>query len=104
MLMDPVNVLAHCWPCACLQFVSGPRELDKTLGFLSCIPVIDLVLKKGSDINEGKSLQLLFYFIVLMSTIASVIGISFFSCVSGFRLKFSRTAILTETFAIGFQK
>ena len=53
MLMDPVNVLAHCWPCACLQFVSGPRELDKTLGFLSCIPVIDLVLKQGSDINEG---------------------------------------------------
>ena len=53
MLMEPVNALDRCWPFACLQFVSGPRELDKTLTFLSCIPVIDLVLKQGSDKNEG---------------------------------------------------
>ena len=35
-------------------------------------------------------------FFVLMGTVASVIGISFFSCVSGFRLKFSRIALLRK--------
>ena len=64
--------------------------------FLRCIHVICLVLNYGSDINEGNWLQLLFYFIVLMGTVASVIGMSFFSCVSGFRLKFSRTALLRK--------
>ena len=41
----------------------------------------DLVLKYGSDINEGNWLKLLFYFIVLMGIVASVIGLSFFSAV-----------------------
>ena len=93
MLMELVNALARCWPCACLQFVSGPRELDKTLTFLSCIPVIDLVLKYGSDTNEGKWLQLLFYFIVLMDIVASGKGLKTFSYFSDFRLKSSRTAL-----------
>ena len=35
-------------------------------------------------------------FFVLMGTVASVIGMSFFSCVSGFRLKFSRIALLRK--------
>ena len=92
MLMEPVNAPAHRWPCACLKCISGLRRLEKTLNFLRCIHVIDLVLKYGSDINEGNWLQLFFYFIMLMGTVASVIGMSFFSCVSGFRLKFSRIA------------
>ena len=64
-----------------------------SLNFLRCIFVIDLVLKYGSDINEGNWLQLLFYFIVLMGIVASVIGMSFFTCVSCFRLKFFPIAL-----------
>ena len=73
-----------------------PAKTRKSLNFLRCIYVIDLVLKYGSDINEGNLLQLLFYFIVLLGTVASVTGMSFFSCVSGFRLKFSRFALLRK--------
>ena len=73
-----------------------PAKTRKSLNFLRCIHVIDLVLKYGSDIYEGNWLQLLFYFIVLMGVVAPVIGMSFFSCVSGFRLKFSRIALLRK--------
>ena len=73
-----------------------PAKTRKSLNFLRCIYVIDLVLKYGSDINEGNWLQLLFYFIVLLGTVASVTGMSFFSFVSGFRLKFSRFALLRK--------
>ena len=79
MLMEPVNALAHRWLCACLKCVSGLRRLEKFLNFFRCIHVFDLVLKYGSDINEGNWLQLLFYFIVLIGRVASVIGMSFFS-------------------------
>ena len=81
MLMEPVNALAHRWPCACLKCVSSLRRLEKFLIFLRCILVFDLVLKYGSDINEGNWLQLLFYFIVLIGIVARVIGMSFFSAV-----------------------
>ena len=77
-VMEPVNAPARWWPCACLKCVSGLRRLEKALNFLRCIHVIDLVLKYGSDINEGNWLQLLFYFIVLMGIIASVIGMGLF--------------------------
>ena len=70
-----------------------PAKLEKTLNFLRCIHVIDLVLKYGSDIIEGNLIHLLFYVIVLMSIVASVIGMSFFSCVSSFRLNFSHIAL-----------
>ena len=81
MLMELVIAPACWWPCECLKYVSGLRRLEKTLNFLRCIHVIDLVLKYGSDINEGNWLQLLFYFIVLIGTVASVFGMSFFSAV-----------------------
>ena len=77
MLTEPVNAPAGCWPSACLKCVSGQRRLEKTLNFLRCIHVIELVLKYGSDMNEGDWLQLLFYFIVLMGIVASVIAMSF---------------------------
>ena len=96
MLMEPVIAPARWWPWACLKCVSGLRRLEKTLNFLRCKHVTDLVLKYCSDINEGNWLQLLFYFIVLMGTVGSVVGMSFFSCVSGFRLKFSRIALLRK--------
>ena len=54
------------------------KTRKKTLNFLRCIQVFDLVLKYGSDINEGNWLQLLFNFIVLVGIVASVIGMSFF--------------------------
>ena len=79
MLVELVNAHACCRPCACLKCVSGLRRLEKTLkNFLRCIHVIDLVLKYGSDINAGNWLQLLFYFIVLVGIVASVIRMSFF--------------------------
>ena len=56
------------------------------------------------DINEGNWLQVLFSLIVLMGVVTSDIRRSFFSNVSGFRLKFFSYCTLTETFAIGFQK
>ena len=55
-----------------------PAKTRKSLNFLRCIYVIELVLKYCSDINEGNWLQLLFYLIVLMGIVASVIGMSFF--------------------------
>ena len=93
MLMLPLNATAPQWPCTCLKCVSGLRRLEKTLNFLRCLLVIDLVLKYGSDIDEGNSLQLLFYFIILVGLVVSVTGMSFFRCVPGFTLKFSRIAL-----------
>ena len=81
MLVEPVTAPARWWPCACLKCVSGLRRLEKSLNFLRCTHVIDLVLKYDSDINEENWLQLLFYFIVLMGIVASVIGMCFFSAV-----------------------
>ena len=71
------------WTCSLVplrvpEMCLWPPKTRKSLNFLRCIHVIDLVLKYGSDINEGNWLQLLFYFIVLMSVVASVIGMSFF--------------------------
>ena len=81
MLMEPVNAPAYRWPCACLKCVSGLRRRENSLNFLRCILVFDLVLEYGSDMNERNWLQLLLYFIVLIDTVASVIGMSFFSAV-----------------------
>ena len=90
--------------CACLKCVSGLRRLEKTLNFLKCIHVIDLVLKYGSDINEGNWLQLPFYFILLVGIVASVIGLSFFQLCFMFWIEVFSYCTLTETFAIGFHK
>ena len=73
-----------------------PAKTRKSINSLRYIYVIDLVLKFGSDINEGNWLQPHFYLIVLMGIVASVTGMSFFSCVSGFSVKFSRTALLRK--------
>ena len=96
MLMEPVNAPVRWWPWVCLKCVSGVRRLEKTLNFSRWIHVIDLVLKYGSDINEGNWLQLLFYFIVLMGAVASVIGMIFFQLCFCFGLKISRFALLRK--------
>ena len=94
VLMELVNALARWWHFACLKCFSGLRRLEISLNFLRCIHVFDLVLKYGSDINEGIWLQLLFYFFVLVGTVTAVIGISFFfSRVSCFRLMYSSIAL-----------
>ena len=92
------SLVALCVPELCFW----PAKTRKTLNFLRCTHVIDPVLKYGSDKNEGNWLQLLFYFIVLMSIVASVIGMSFFSAM--FQVLDWSFLVLTETFAIGFQK
>ena len=104
MLMEPVNALARLWPCAGLKCVSGLWRLEKTLSFLRCIHVFDLVLKYVSDINEGNWLQLLFYVIVLIGVVDSVIGMSFFQLCFRFSSEVFSYCTLTETFALGFQK
>ena len=81
MLMEPVDAPACWWPCACLKCVYGLRRLGKTLNFLRCIHVIELVLKYGSDLNEGNWLHFLFYLIVLIGIVVSVNGMSFFAAV-----------------------
>ena len=81
MLMESVDALSCWWPCACLKYVSGLRRLEKTLNFLRCIHVVDLVLKYVSDIYEENRLQLLLYFLVFMGIVTAVIGNRFFSAV-----------------------
>ena len=102
-LMEPVKARARWWPSACLKSVIGLRRLEKTLKFLRCIHVFDRVLKYCSDINEGDWWHLLFYFIVLMGIVASVFGMIFFSCVSGFRLKFSGTAFWRKRLQLDYK-
>ena len=82
----------------------GPAKTrKKTWKFLRCTHSIDLVLKNGSDIDEGTWLLLLFCFIVNMGRVAAVIVISSISCVSRFRLSFPRIALWRRSFAIGIQ-
>ena len=61
------DVNGACW-CTCSlvalrlpEMCFWPAKTRKGLNFLRCIYVIDLVLKYGSDINEGNWLQLLFF-------------------------------------------
>ena len=51
------------------------------------------MLKYGSDIKEAKLVTASPLLLVLMDVVASVIGMSFFSYVLGFILKFSRIAL-----------
>ena len=73
--------------------VCGLGRLEKTLNFLRCILVIELVLKCGSDIIERNWLDLFFHIILLIGIVASVFRTSFSSCILGFRLKFSIIAL-----------
>ena len=79
MLTEPDNAYAHWLSSACLTCDSGLWGLEKNLNFLRCIYVFDLVLKYGSDIIGGNWLQHLFYFLILMGIIASIVAVSFFS-------------------------
>ena len=101
MLMEPIIALARWWPWARLKCISSLRRLEKIWNFLRCIHVIDLVLKYGSDINEGNWLQLLFCLIVLIGIVVSVIGMSFLELCFGFQIEVFSYCTLTETDAIG---
>ena len=102
-LMEPVNAIARWWHCVCLKCVSGPWSLEKTLNFLRCIDVIDLVLKYGSDINEENWLQLLFYFLYWRLEFTPLLERAFFSYVQGFRLKSSQIALLRKRLILDFK-
>ena len=107
MLMECVIAPAHWWRCTRPKCVSGLRRLEKTLNFLRCTHVIDLVLKYGSDINERNWLQLHFYFILFISIAAPVIGVigmSFFQLCLRFKIEGCSFCTFTQTFAIWFQK
>ena len=80
-----------------------PAKTRKKWNFLRCIPVFDLVLKNCSDINEGKWLQFLFHFFVLMIKVSWDIGVSFFLLCFRFLIEVFSFCTFTETFAIGFQ-
>ena len=76
-------------------------DKTKNLKFLRCIFVFLLVFVFFSDIKQRNWLQLLFYFILLIGIVDSVIGMSFFMQVSGIRLKFFSHCRVTAMFAIG---
>ena len=96
MLMEHVYCTCSLVALRVPELCFWPVKTRKSLNFLRCIHVNDLVLNYGSDKNEGNWLQILFYFNVLMGIVASVTGMSFFSCVSRFGLKFSRIALLRK--------
>ena len=83
ILTETVNALligghAHAWKV----LLAG--EDEKRMNFLGCVHAFDLVFKSCSDINERNRLQLLFYFLLLMSIYASIIGTNIFSSVFQF--------------------
>ena len=93
MLMEAAIALARWWPWACLKCVSDLPRQDETLNFLRSIHVIDLVLKYGPYIHEGNWLQLFFASLYWLVWLRPLLEWVFFSCVSDFRLKFSRIAL-----------
>ena len=102
MLMEPVNAPARWWPCACLKCVSGLRRLENPWTFWDTF-MSDLVLKYGSDINEGNWLQLFFNFIVLIGTVASFVGMSLFHLWVTFQVEVFSYCNPAETFKKGFE-
>ena len=71
-----------------------PAKTRKNLTFSRCIHLWDLVLKSCLEIHEGNWIQLPFVSAVLVKKVASFVD--FFVSVSGFRLKFSRIALLRK--------
>ena len=86
--MELGKAFSRWWHCACLKCVSGLPRPEKSLNYLKCIFVFDLVLQSCSDIKYWNRMQLFFYFIVLIDIVASVVGTCFVYCVSRCRLKF----------------
>ena len=96
------DVNGACW-CTCSlvalrvpEMCFSPAKTWKNLKFLRCIHVFDLVLKYCSDINEGNWLDLLFLLPCIDGFSCLGSWIVFFICASGFRLKFSRIALLRK--------
>ena len=80
-----------------------PVKLQKTLKFLRCIHVIDLVLEYGSDIKERNWLQLLFTSLLWWIQFPPLLDWVFINCVSSFRSNFSRIALWRKTFPKAIQ-
>ena len=67
--------------------VSDLPRLEKPLNFLSWKHVLELVLKCGLEIFERNWLELLFYFIVLMVIVASVLELRYFLACFRFQIE-----------------
>ena len=87
MLMDAVIALILQWCIACMKCVFGLQRLESNLNFLRRIHVFDLVLKYVSNKDEGNWLQLLFYFIVLIVIVDSVIELRYFLACFRFQIE-----------------
>ena len=103
MLKEPVIALAHWWHCACLKCVSGLRRLKKTLNFLRCIHIFELVLKYGwHKWRKVDTSSLLLHRFDGYSCLRY--WNVFFQLFFRFYIEVFSYCILTETFASGFQK
>ena len=101
ILRKIVDASARWWPCGSQNFFLVVRRLEK-------IDIFErhTCLSPGAQILIGQKeenwLQLLFYFLVLMSIVTSFTAMSILT-VSVSSLKFSRNAPLRKLFAIGFR-
>ena len=103
IVMEPINAHTSWWPCWCWKWFLSSENQKKKLKILRCPNVLDVVLRYCSDIIEGKLIQLLFYFLILVIKVVSFIGISFFICGSGSGVKFSRVAVLRKRLQLVFK-
>ena len=96
MLMEPVNAPARWWPCACLKCVSGLRRLENPWtfwdAFMSLTWCSNMVQTYMKETGYGFSFTWWYCWVQLLPLLEWV----FFSCVSGFRLKISRFALLRK--------
>ena len=102
LLMKTVKAPASWWSCSFLECICGLEKTWNKLNFLRCIFGFDLVLKHCSNINEANCIQILFYFIVLMVLVGSVIRIKFYLCFR-FSIDFFSYCTFMEMFAFGFR-
>ena len=104
MLMEPVDAPARWWPCACLKCVSGLRRLKKPWTFSE----MHKCLWPGAQIWFTHKWRKLFTASLLFLCIDGYSCLRywnafFFSCVSCFRLKFSRTAFWRKRMQLDFK-
>ena len=101
MLTEPVNAPARWWPCACLKCVSDLRRLEKLLNFFE----MHSCLWPGAQIWFRHKWRKLVTASLLLHCIDWYSCLRywnefFLSCVSGFRLKFSRIALWWKRFQL----
>ena len=93
MLAETVSAPGRWWPCECLKCVSGLRRLEKHWSFwneyMSLNWCSNMLQTKMKETVYSFSFTSLYWWVMLPPLLEWV----FFSCVSCFRLKFSRIAL-----------